>query len=125
MRRTGPESGLPTIAGPLAIVVCISSTTSMTRVVASIARRLASRRSSACLRIFFAIFSSYSGAQPPRGCVFFDAELAEIGGERHANAAADEMKEIANELRDVFRRTGVDAPASAELFASVDAQAKR
>lgn len=57
--------------------------------------------------------------------LFFDTELAEVGGERHANAAVDEMKEIADEIRDLFRQSGVDAPASAELFASVDAQAQR
>ncbi|HXX68942.1 MAG TPA: 2-dehydropantoate 2-reductase N-terminal domain-containing protein [Polyangiaceae bacterium] len=57
--------------------------------------------------------------------LFFDTKLAEVGGERHANAAVDEMKEIADEIRDLFRQSGVDAPASAELFASVDAQAQR
>jgi 2-dehydropantoate 2-reductase len=54
---------------------------------------------------------------------FFDTELAEVGGERHANAASDEMKEIADEVRELFRRSGVDAPASAKLFADIDVRA--
>ncbi|HTP50026.1 MAG TPA: 2-dehydropantoate 2-reductase N-terminal domain-containing protein [Anaeromyxobacteraceae bacterium] len=52
--------------------------------------------------------------------LFFDTELAVVGGEGHANAAPDEMKEIADELRALFRRAAVPSPASDILFTAVD-----
>lgn len=54
---------------------------------------------------------------------FLDTNLAEVGGERHGNRASDEMKEIADEVRELIRRSGVPAPASTELFEAVDARA--
>jgi 2-dehydropantoate 2-reductase len=56
--------------------------------------------------------------------LLLDTELAVVGGERHANAAPDEMKEIADEIRELFRQAGMVAPASAQLFADVDARAQ-
>ena len=54
---------------------------------------------------------------------FLDTNLAEVGGERHANRASDEIKEIADEFRELIRKTGIAAPASAQLFEAVDARA--
>ena len=54
---------------------------------------------------------------------FFQTTLAKVGGESHANAAPDEMKELADEFRDLIRRAGTSAPASERLFAAVDARA--
>lgn len=53
---------------------------------------------------------------------FLDTELAVLGGEKHGNAAPDEMKEIADEFRLFFRQSGVPSPASDILFAQVDAR---
>ncbi len=55
---------------------------------------------------------------------FVDSDLAKVGGQRHANAAPDEMKEIADEVRQLFRQAGMVTPASSVLFAAVDAQAR-
>ena len=52
---------------------------------------------------------------------FLDSKLAVVGGERHILAAPDEMKELADEFRALFRRTNVPSPASDVLFAEVDA----
>ena len=54
---------------------------------------------------------------------FFDTGLAVVGGQRHANAAPDEMKEIADELRALFRRSGRPTPASDILIRYVEARA--
>ena len=51
---------------------------------------------------------------------FFDTRLAVVGGERHASAAVDEMKEIANEFREILRRADRPCPASDILYAEVD-----
>jgi len=53
---------------------------------------------------------------------FFDTRLAVVGGERHINAAPDEMKELADELRDIFRQSGLPSLASDLLFAQVEAR---
>lgn len=53
---------------------------------------------------------------------FFDTNLAVVGGQRHANAAPDEMKELADEVREFLRQSGRPSPASDMLFARVDAQ---
>jgi len=53
---------------------------------------------------------------------FFDTQLAVVGGERHANAAPDEMKEIADEFRAILCQAGRPAPASDFLYAQVDAR---
>jgi 2-dehydropantoate 2-reductase len=53
---------------------------------------------------------------------FFDTELAVVGGEGHANASPDEMKEIADEMRAILRRAGQPTPASDVLYAQVDAR---
>ena len=57
--------------------------------------------------------------------LFLDTKLAEVGGEKHANAAPDEMKEFADEFREIIRQAGTTAPASAELFAAVDQRAQQ
>jgi 2-dehydropantoate 2-reductase len=54
--------------------------------------------------------------------LFFDTQLAVVGGERHINAAPDEMKEIADEFREIFRQADLPSPASDILFAQVDAR---
>ncbi len=52
---------------------------------------------------------------------FLDTKLAVLGGQRHINAAPDEMKEFADEFREIFRQTGLPTPASNILFAFIDA----
>lgn len=54
----------------------------------------------------------------------FNTRLAVVGGQGHANAAPDEMKELADEFRYMFHRSGVPSPASDILFAQVDARLK-
>jgi 2-dehydropantoate 2-reductase len=54
--------------------------------------------------------------------LFFDTRLAVVGGQRHGNAAPDEMKELADELRPILRRAGFPSPACDTLFAQVDAR---
>ena len=54
---------------------------------------------------------------------FFDTELAVVGGQAHALAAADEMRELANELRTILRRTGVRSPANDRAYAAIAARA--
>ncbi|HXZ04656.1 MAG TPA: 2-dehydropantoate 2-reductase N-terminal domain-containing protein [Ktedonobacteraceae bacterium] len=53
---------------------------------------------------------------------FLDSRLAVMGGQRHINAAPDEMKEFADEFREIFRKTGIPSPASNILFAYIDAR---
>ncbi len=53
---------------------------------------------------------------------FCDTRLAVVGGEKHINAAPDEMKEFADELRAIFRQARLPTPASDILFAQVDAR---
>lgn len=43
---------------------------------------------------------------------FFNNNLAVMGGQAHALAAADEMRELADDLRTILRRTGVRSPAN-------------
>jgi hypothetical protein len=43
-----------------------------------------------------------------------------VGGQRHANAAPDEIKEIADEFREIMHRAGLPTPASDVLFREVD-----
>lgn len=52
--------------------------------------------------------------------LFFDTNLAVVGGQRHANAAPDEMKEMADEFRAIMRRAGIPCPASDILFPETD-----
>ena len=54
--------------------------------------------------------------------LFFDTQLAVVGGERHFNAAPDEMKELADEFLEIFRQSGLPSPVSDVLFAQVDAR---
>jgi 2-dehydropantoate 2-reductase len=53
---------------------------------------------------------------------FFDSRLAVLGGERHMNAAPDEMKEFAVEFRALFQRSRVPSPASDILFERIEAR---
>jgi len=55
---------------------------------------------------------------------FFDTRLAVLGGQQHGNAAPDEMKELADELRLILRRAGHPSPACDALFAQVDRAAQ-
>lgn len=52
--------------------------------------------------------------------LFLNTRLAVIGGQRHANAAPDEMKELADEIRVILRRAGHPSPASDALYAEID-----
>ena len=52
----------------------------------------------------------------------FDSRLAAMGAQPHLDAAADEMKELADELRVILRQSGLPSPASDFLFAQVDAR---
>jgi hypothetical protein len=54
---------------------------------------------------------------------FFDTELAVVGGQAHALAAADEMRELADELRTILRRNGVQSPANDRAYAAIAARA--
>jgi 2-dehydropantoate 2-reductase len=54
--------------------------------------------------------------------LFFDSRLADMGAQPHLDAAADEMKELADELRVILRQAGLPSPASDVLFAQVDAR---
>ncbi|HUI00159.1 MAG TPA: 2-dehydropantoate 2-reductase N-terminal domain-containing protein [Nitrososphaerales archaeon] len=53
---------------------------------------------------------------------FFNSQLAVVGGQGHAVAAPDEMKELADEFRAIFRQSGTPSAASDILFAEVDAR---
>jgi hypothetical protein len=52
--------------------------------------------------------------------LFLNTSLAVVGGQRHANAAPDEMKELADEIRTILRRAGHPSPASDALYAEID-----
>jgi 2-dehydropantoate 2-reductase len=54
--------------------------------------------------------------------LFLDSRLAAIGAQPHMDSAVDEMKELADELRAIFRQAGLPSPASDPLFAQVDAR---
>ena len=54
---------------------------------------------------------------------FFDTELALVGGQAHALAAVDEMCELAEELKAILRRTGVQSPANDRAYAAIAAWA--
>jgi len=51
-----------------------------------------------------------------------DSQLAEMGAQPHLDAALDEMKELAEELRTILRQSALPTPASDVLFAQVDAR---
>jgi 2-dehydropantoate 2-reductase len=53
---------------------------------------------------------------------FLDSRLAAIGAQPHLDAAVDEMKELADEMRVILRKSGLPFPASDVLFAQVDAR---
>jgi len=52
---------------------------------------------------------------------FLDTELAVVGGQAHALAAVDEMRELAEELRVILRRTGIPSPANERAYAAITA----
>ena len=54
---------------------------------------------------------------------FLDTELAVVGGQAHALAAVEEMRELADELRIILRRTGVPSPANDQAHAAIAAWA--
>lgn len=54
--------------------------------------------------------------------LFFSTRLAVVAGERPCNAVPGEMKELADEFREILRRSGHPSPASDVLFAQVDAR---
>ncbi len=54
--------------------------------------------------------------------LFLDSRLADMGAQPHLDAAPDEWKELADELRAILRRSGLPSPASDVLFAQVDAR---
>ena len=57
--------------------------------------------------------------------LFLDTNLAVIGAQAHANAAPDEVKELADELRVITRRARLPCPASDILSGEVDNQFER
>ena len=57
--------------------------------------------------------------------LLFDSRLAAMGAQPHLDAAADEMKELADELRAILGQSGLPSPASDILFAQVDARFQR
>lgn len=52
---------------------------------------------------------------------FLDSELAVVGGQAHVLAAHDEMRELAEELRVILRRSGVPSPANDRAYAAIAA----
>lgn len=54
---------------------------------------------------------------------FLDTELAVVGGQAHAIAAIDEMRELAEELRVILRRTGLRSPANDQAYGAITAWA--
>ncbi|MFY9919657.1 MAG: hypothetical protein WAL26_14830 [Mycobacterium sp.] len=54
---------------------------------------------------------------------FFDTELTVVGGQAHALAAADEMRELADEMRIILRRSGVGSPANDRAYAAIAVRA--
>ena len=54
--------------------------------------------------------------------LLFDSRLVAMGAQPHLDAAVDEMKELADELRVILRQSGLPSPASDLLFAQVDAR---
>jgi len=51
-----------------------------------------------------------------------DSRLADMGAQPHLDAAPDEWKELADEMRVILRKSGLPSPASDILFAQVDAR---
>ena len=56
-------------------------------------------------------------------CRFLATELAVVGGQAHTLAAVDEMRELAEELRAILRRTGWRSPANDQAYAAIAAWA--
>ncbi len=57
--------------------------------------------------------------------LILDSRLADVGAQPHLDAAVDEMKELADEVRVILRQSGLPSPASDTLFAPVDARFER
>lgn len=53
---------------------------------------------------------------------FLDTRLAVVGGERHAMAAPDEMRELADEIQAILDRTRTPSPATRALTRQIDRQ---
>jgi hypothetical protein len=54
--------------------------------------------------------------------LFFNTRLAVVARERPCNAVPGGMKELADEFREILRRSGHPSPTSDLLFAQVDAR---
>ena len=54
---------------------------------------------------------------------FLGTRLAVVGGQAHALAAVDEMRELADELRTILQRTGIPSPANDQAYAAIAAWA--
>lgn len=52
----------------------------------------------------------------------FNSRLAAMGAQPHMDAAVDEMKELADEMRAILRQSGLPSPASDILFAHIEAR---
>jgi 2-dehydropantoate 2-reductase len=50
---------------------------------------------------------------------FLGTRLAVVGGQAHALAAVDEMRELADELRNILQRTGTPSPATDQAYAAI------
>jgi len=51
-----------------------------------------------------------------------DSRLADMGAQPHLDAAPDEWKEVADEMRVILQTAGLPSPASDILFAEIDAR---
>ena len=54
--------------------------------------------------------------------LFLDSRLADVGVQPHLDAAPDEWKELADELRVILRQSSLPSPASDVLFAQIEAR---
>jgi 2-dehydropantoate 2-reductase len=55
-------------------------------------------------------------------CLLLNSRVADMGAQPHLDAAPDEWKELADEIRVILRKSGFSTPASDVLFAQVDAR---
>jgi 2-dehydropantoate 2-reductase len=55
----------------------------------------------------------------------FSSRIADMAAQPHMDAAVDEIKELTDEMRAIFRQAGKPTPASDVLFAQVDARFER
>ncbi len=52
---------------------------------------------------------------------FFATEMADYVFGRHARAASQEMRELANDCRSLLEKSRIEAPALRQLYSAIDA----